>query len=296
MADQSSMYDQRIYDYLRWIVREPSIASLPDAWMRWRNLLPSDVLRGVHDMSEMFSASEDHEREQMISRYPLQVIDSILPGSFQGLTPHLSKEERARYRQYVHDLGMITSSVDGDVRKKIMHEVIPHHVARSLRDTLRHKPEHMLGIQRATEVVQAPRPPHLRHFTTVRLPTAAYHLHWSVDVDPRTGRYAVIWHAIHPATQQHILHRTILPFNTTLSHITLVREPESVFETERYYTIPLNILFGGIERSAVPFTLYDDGTFTHNQIIYAQPLATVRVVNSHIEIEPLFGAVLTLLA
>lgn len=296
MADQSHIYDQRIYDYLRWIVRDPSIASLPDAWMQWRNALPSDVLRGVHDMSEMFRAADDHEREQIIVNYPLQVIDSILPGSFQGLTPHMSKEERARYRQYVHDLGMIASSVNADVRQKIMHEIIPHHVAHSLRDALRRSPQHLLGIQRATEVESAPRPAHLRHMTTVRLPSGAHHVHWSVDIDPRTGRYAITWHALDSASQQQILHRTILPFNTTLSHLTLVAEPESVFQSERYYTIPLRVLSMGGDRSAIPFTLYDDGTLTHADIPYAQPLAKVRSIHDHIEIEPVSGAVLTLLA
>lgn len=292
MVDASQAYDQRIYNYLRWISQKTDPVTLTQAWNDWRDALPLDIKEALQTLSDIFRASAEHEREQMIAQYPEKVIDAILPKSFEGLSTEYSPRSREAYRRYVHDLGLIASSIDPRARSTITHAVLPYHVSRSLREALRTQPLHIDGIRRAAESIApklsaVPRPPHTQHSTVVRIhDTAAHCIDWSIRVHPRTGAYSVQWEKVRNASVRPLSRQLFVEREPHNRSFTIIAQPQSLLQRERYYTISQSEVERFAHSSAVPVTLYDDGTLSQHPIVHAQPVLTMRVTSQQIEFTP----------
>lgn len=291
----SGQYADHIVETLRWALGNQQISSLPDAWMQWRNAVPSDIFHALNETQRIFDHATEYEQEYIVQRLPYKVIDSILPRTMALPNAQHTKEERKAYRRYVYDIAHITSALSLPVREEMMHVVIPVQVMRAMRDTVLKSADALTGVRTAIEHGLPPRPVHLRHTTAIRARGVAYHIDWSIVIDPQTGKHVVHWHALRPGQHIPILQHTRIPLPQE-GAITIVHEPQSVFDSESYITLPVSILRSYARSSAVPLTVYSNGSVTTEYLAHAEALATVRVVGDILEISPAGYAVLTLIS
>lgn len=297
MVYRGADLDARLLDYLRWITHDQNIPTLTDAWNQWRAILPQEMFKILGKIEDVWSFSDVHERERMIAHFPLSSINTVLPESVSAaaLYADTSTEDREVFRRYIMNVALIAASLRQDIRNALMHAVIPVHVERSLRDSIRTSPEYVTGLYAATREVPVPRPKQRRHTTTVRIPSGVHHVDWSIVINPYSGDYHVQWKAVRKAIQHPVLRRAEIPLEALSEHVTLVVEPESYLQEAQYHPVTLEALRQFADKPAVPITLYDNGMISQKQLAHATPLLAVRVLPHGLECVPLTERVLTLI-
>lgn len=289
--------DARLLDYFRWITGEMNISTLPDAWLRWRAILPQEIDTMLGKIEDVWSFAGVHERERMIAHFPLSSINTVLPDSVSAALPYAdtSTEDREVFRRYLMNIALVASSLRQDIRTSLMHAVIPVHVERSLRNSIRTSPEYVMGLYAATRETPVPRPKQRHHTTTVRIPSGVHHVDWSIAINPYSGDYHVQWKAVRKAVQHPVLRRAEIPMEALADHLTLVVEPQHYLEEEQYHPVTIEALRQFADKPAVPIIVYDNGMISQKQLAHTTPLLSVRVLPHALECSPLTERILTLI-